>query len=72
MGFDDVQDNGLDVQNVGILSGFLCTEEEAEIEKQKLKEPEEGALDPADIGLEIGSFDDEGDEETEPESHNKH
>jgi hypothetical protein len=72
MGFNDVQDNGLDVQNVGIISGFLCTDEEAEIEEQRLKRPEEGALDPADIGLEIGSFEDEGDEDTDPEPDNKH
>ena len=72
MGFDDVQDNGLDVQNVGIISGFLCTEEEAEIEEQNLRIPEEGGLDPADIGLEIGSFEDEEDQETQPGSDNKH
>jgi hypothetical protein len=72
MGFDDVQDNGLDVQNVGIISGFLCTEEEAKIQEHRLKEPEEGALDPADIGLEIGSFDDEEDEGTDSKPPNKH
>jgi hypothetical protein len=66
---DDVPDNGFDVQDLGIVAAYLCTEDEAEEEKKRLERPENGMLDPADIGLEIGLIDDEELENTEQSPH---
>ena len=69
-GFENGLDNGFDIQDVGMIAGFLCTEEEAEEEEKKLRSPEEDILDAsaigldmADIGLDMSSFDEEDDEE---------
>jgi hypothetical protein len=65
-GFENGAENDFDIQDVGMIAGFLCTEEEAENEAKKFEGPEEDVmdasvigLDMADIGLEIGSFDEE-------------
>jgi hypothetical protein len=69
-GLDNGFDNGFDIQDVGIVAGFLCTEEEAEEEAKKLKDPEDDVMDASaigldmgDIGLEIGSFDEDEEED---------
>ena len=70
-GFENGLDNGFDIQDVGMIAGFLCTEEEAEEEAKKIKSPEEDIMDAssigmdmADIGLDMSSFEEE---EEEPE-----
>lgn len=70
-GLENGFENGFDIQDLGMIAGFLCTEEEAEEEEKKLRSPEEDMLDAsaigldmADIGLEIGSFDEEDEEDT--------
>jgi hypothetical protein len=69
-GFENGLDNGFDIQDVGIIAGYLCTEEEAEEEAKKLKDPEDDimdassiGLDMSDIGLEMDSFDEDEEED---------
>jgi hypothetical protein len=69
-GAENGAENGFDIQDVGIVAGFLATDEEAEEEANKIRDPEEDimdasviGLDMADIGLEIGSFDEEDEKE---------
>jgi hypothetical protein len=72
-GFENGLDNGFDIQDVGMIAGFLCTEEEAEEEAKKLKSPEDDmddimdasaiGMDMADIGLDMSSFEEDEEEE---------
>ena len=68
-GLENGFENGFDIQDVGMIAGFLCTEEEAEEEAKKIESPEEDIMDAsaigmdmADIGLDMSSFDDEEEE----------
>jgi hypothetical protein len=69
-GLENGFENGFDIQNVGMIAGFLCTEEEAEEEERKLRGDEEDIMDAsaigmdmADIGLDMSSFEEEDEEE---------
>ncbi|MBW2172538.1 MAG: hypothetical protein JRF69_11295 [Deltaproteobacteria bacterium] len=69
-GVENGFENGFDIQDVGMVAGFLCTEEEAEEEAKKVKSPEEDlmdasaiGLDMADVGLDMSSFDEEEEDE---------
>ena len=68
-GLENGFENGFDIQDVGMIAGFLCTEEEAEEEAKKIKTPEEDIMDAsaigmdmADIGLDMSSLDEEEEE----------
>jgi hypothetical protein len=69
-GIENGAESSFDIQDVGMVAGFLCTEEETKEEAKKFEGPEKDVmdasaigLDMADIGLEIGSFEDEDEEQ---------